>query len=150
MLSVDIFLIGIGPSSSHTVGQCGSLGVSWRAGEVAGERAADEVELRARCRPPAWVTGRGSVIRAPGFAPDTPDPEAAVLWRKSVKARFGRGAADAFDAALDIALDCYIRPHLPPRLSCALSIKPGHCYQKPITRPAAGSSRSRLSSPPQR
>jgi L-serine dehydratase len=123
MLSVlDIFRIGIGPSSSHTVGPMriarrfvralAKRGLVERTGRVA-------VELQGSLA----LTGIGhgtvgaTILGLAGFAPDTADPDEAAAALANIRAS-GRlvlaGHDIAFDPARDIDLAGHIIPALHP------------------------------------
>jgi len=124
MLSVlDIFRIGIGPSSSHTVGPMRIARTFVRALAKAGklERTARiAVELQGSLA----LTGVGhgtldaSILGLIGFAPDTtcPDEAAAALERVRTHGRLMLGGRQdiAFDSATDIDLAGHVIPDLHP------------------------------------
>ncbi|MEE8231212.1 MAG: L-serine ammonia-lyase, partial [Qipengyuania citrea] len=124
MLSVlDIFRIGIGPSSSHTVGPMRIARTFVRALAKAGklERTARiAVELQGSLA----LTGVGhgtvdaSILGLIGFAPDTtcPDKAAAALERVRTHGRLMLGGRQdiAFDPATDIDLAGHVIPDLHP------------------------------------
>ena len=124
MLSVlDIFRIGIGPSSSHTVGPMRIARTFVRALAKAGklERTARiAVELQGSLA----LTGVGhgtvdaSILGLIGFAPDTtcPDEAAAALERVRTHGRLMLGGRQdiAFDPATDIDLAGHVIPDLHP------------------------------------
>ena len=124
MLSVlDIFRIGIGPSSSHTVGPMRIARTFVRALAKAGklERTARiAVELQGSLA----LTGVGhgtvdaSILGLIGFAPDTtcPDEAAAALERVRTHGRLVLGGRQdiAFDPATDIDLAGHVIPDLHP------------------------------------
>ncbi|MFA6219011.1 MAG: L-serine ammonia-lyase [Erythrobacter sp.] len=124
MLSVlDIFRIGIGPSSSHTVGpmRIGAMFVRAleRTGKIAGV-ARVTVELQGSLA----LTGVGhgtvdaSVLGLAGFVPDSTSPDAAAAALAQVRAErrlaLGGRREIAFDIAGDIALAGHIIPALHP------------------------------------
>ena len=114
MISVfDLFKIGIGPSSSHTVGPMKAAG-AFVAGLDAGQ-----IECLARLKATllgslAW-TGRGHrsdkavMLGFLGFAPETIDPDDADRRVAAVEAerrlRLPNGATIGFDPACDIEFD---------------------------------------------
>ena len=124
MLSVlDIFRIGIGPSSSHTVGPMRIGGMFVRALTKAGglERAARvTVELQGSLA----LTGIGhgtpdaAVLGLMGFQPETtcPDEAATALadMRETGRLELAGGHAIAFDPRADIDLAGHIIPELHP------------------------------------
>ncbi|WP_394270306.1 L-serine ammonia-lyase [Qipengyuania sp.] len=125
MLSVlDIFRIGIGPSSSHTVGPMRIGRRFVRALDKAGllgRTARVHVELQGSLA----LTGVGhgsldaSILGLAGFRPETtlPDEAAAALAaiRESGRLRLGGGDHEiGFVAARDIALAGHIMPALHP------------------------------------
>ncbi|MBU6497139.1 MAG: L-serine ammonia-lyase [Rhodospirillales bacterium] len=119
MISVfDLFKIGLGPSSSHTVGPmiaAGAFREALLAAGLADRTARLETTLYGSL---AW-TGRGhatdmaTTLGLMGAAPDTLDPDRAdVLWagaRGGEPIRLG-DARIPFDAARDIILDTTTRP----------------------------------------
>lgn len=123
MLSVlDIFRIGIGPSSSHTVGPMRIARRFVRALVKRGlvERTARvTVELQGSLA----LTGVGhgtlnaAILGLAGFAPDQTDPDEAAAALATIRAT-GRlalaGHAIAFDPARDIDLAGHIIPKLHP------------------------------------
>ena len=124
MLSVlDIFRIGIGPSSSHTVGPMRISVRFVRALEKAqllGRVARVQVELQGSLA----LTGVGhgtldaSILGLAGFRPDRTDPDeaAAVLARVRTDKRLMLGADHeiGFDPQADIDLAGHIIPDLHP------------------------------------
>jgi len=124
MLSVlDIFRIGIGPSSSHTVGPMRIAGMFVRVLERREELervARVSVELQGSLA----LTGVGhgtvdaTILGLAGFMPERTDPEAAVealaAIRSGLRLRLaGRHGVD-FDPARDIDLAGHIIPQLHP------------------------------------
>ena len=123
MLSVlDIFRIGIGPSSSHTVGPMRIAGRFVRALAKRGlvERTARiAVELQGSLA----LTGMGhgtldaAILGLAGFAPDSTDPDEAAAALAAIRSS-GRlelaGHAIGFDPARDIELAGHIIPVLHP------------------------------------
>lgn len=123
MLSVlDIFRIGIGPSSSHTVGPMRiarrfvralvKRGLLERTGRIA-------VELQGSLA----LTGVGhgtagaAILGLAGFAPDTADPDeaaAALAAIRETRRLAVAGRRIAFDPARDIDLAGHIIPRLHP------------------------------------
>jgi len=123
MLSVlDIFRIGIGPSSSHTVGP---MRIARRFVRALAKRGLVEwtgritVELQGSLA----LTGIGhgtvgaTILGLAGFAPDTADPDEAAAALANIRAS-GRlvlaGHDIAFDPARDIDLAGHIIPALHP------------------------------------
>ncbi|MXO51729.1 L-serine ammonia-lyase [Erythrobacter gaetbuli] len=124
MLSVlDIFRIGIGPSSSHTVGpmRIGALFV--RALAKRG-KLEDVARIAVELQGSLALTGVGhgtvdaSVLGLAGFVPDRtcPDEAAATLAqiRAEMRLMLGGRHAIAFDPAKDIDLAGHIIPDLHP------------------------------------
>ncbi len=124
MLSVlDIFRIGIGPSSSHTVGPMRIAGMFTRALAKAGklERVARvEVELQGSLA----LTGIGhgtvdaTMLGLMGFRPETTDPDEAAAaigaLRETRRMALGGQHGIAFDPATDIDLAGHVIPELHP------------------------------------
>ena len=124
MLSVlDIFRIGIGPSSSHTVGPMRIGGMFLRALARAGQldaAARVTVELQGSLA----LTGIGhgtvdaSILGLIGFEPETTCPDEAAEALAAVRADkrmlLGGKRAIAFDPAADIDLAGHIIPDLHP------------------------------------
>ncbi|TNE50522.1 MAG: L-serine ammonia-lyase [Sphingomonadales bacterium] len=124
MLSVlDIFRIGIGPSSSHTVGPMRIaamfLAVLRKQGRL--DRVARiHVELQGSLA----LTGVGhgtvdaTILGLAGFAPETTDPDAAVRVlaeiREAGKIQLGGEQMIGFDQVRDIDLAGHIIPELHP------------------------------------
>lgn len=123
MLSVlDIFRIGIGPSSSHTVGP---MRIARRFVRALARRGVLErtarvtVELQGSLA----LTGVGhgtidaAILGLAGFAPDTTDPDEAAAALAEIRAS-GRlalaGHAIGFDPARDIELAGHVIPALHP------------------------------------
>ena len=128
MLSVlDIFKVGIGPSSSHTVGP---MRIALRAVEDA--RSAGVLEQVARAhvslRGSLALTGIGhgadkaSILGLSGKVPDAIDPDEADAIVAAVKAgktlMLGAERQIAFDPARDIDLRGDIIPDLHPNEMC--------------------------------
>ncbi len=124
MLSVfDIFKIGIGPSSSHTVGPM-RIGIRF----LTEAKEAGALDLAARVKVDLHgslaLTGIGhgtdkaSILGLLGFAPDATDPdeaEAAVRRVKSTKRlKLAGGPEVAFDPARDLDLRGDIIPTVHP------------------------------------
>lgn len=124
MLSVlDIFRIGIGPSSSHTVGP---MRIARRFVRALAKRGLIErtarvlVELQGSLA----LTGVGhgtvdaTILGLAGFAPDRTDPdvaaEALATIRSSGRLALGGGHQIAFEPARDIELAGHVRPALHP------------------------------------
>ena len=124
MLSVlDIFRIGIGPSSSHTVGPMRiarsfvrSLGRSGKLAHVA--RVAVQLQGSLALTGVGHGTVDASVLGLLGFAPDSTCPDEAKQALERVKQEgrlmLGGKRAIAFDAASDIELAGHIIPELHP------------------------------------
>ena len=124
MLSVlDIFRIGIGPSSSHTVGPMRIARSFVRRLDKAGKltrTARMAVELQGSLA----LTGVGhgtvdaSILGLMGFAPDRTDPDEAAAavsdLRESHRIALAGKHAIAFDPAADIDLAGHILPDLHP------------------------------------
>jgi len=124
MLSIlDIFKIGIGPSSSHTVGP---MRIAARfVEEAAGEGAlAGAARIRVELHGSLALTGIGHgvdkavVLGLLGETPDRVDPDAADAMVAKVKAEkrltLASGAVVDFDPARDIELRGDIIPELHP------------------------------------
>ena len=124
MLSVlDIFRIGIGPSSSHTVGPMRIARTFVRALDKAGklERTA---RVHTQLQGSLALTGVGhgtvdaTILGLMGYAPDRtcPDDAAAALARLREERRISLSAkrAIAFDPGADIELAGHILPDLHP------------------------------------
>ncbi len=124
MLSVlDIFRIGIGPSSSHTVGPMRIAAMFVRALHRSGKRervARVAVELQGSLA----LTGIGhgtidaTILGLMGFAPDStcPDEAARALaeMRESGRLALGGAREIAFEPQADIALAGHVIPELHP------------------------------------
>lgn len=125
MLSVlDIFRIGIGPSSSHTVGPMRIAALFVRALDKAGVRTATArvaIDLQGSLA----LTGIGhgtpeaAILGLMGFEPETTDPDEAAaaladLTARGVLALGGSGPDIAFERQRDIALSGHIIPALHP------------------------------------
>lgn len=123
MLSVlDIFRIGIGPSSSHTVGPMRIAGMFVRA-LVRTEKLARVARVHVELQGSLALTGVGhgtidaAILGLAGFAPETTDPEAAFEALAAVRADHRLRLRDreiAFDPARDIDLAGHIIPELHP------------------------------------
>ncbi len=124
MLSVfDIFKIGIGPSSSHTVGP---MRIAARFLAEAREAGAlsDAVRTHVSLHGSLALTGVGhgtdkaAILGLLGFLPDETDPDEAEAAFKRVRAekrlRLANGPEIAFDPAKDIDLRGDIVPSLHP------------------------------------
>jgi L-serine dehydratase len=122
MLSIlDLFRVGIGPSSSHTVGP---IRIANRflasLGDTMAEVARIEVELQGSLA----LTGAGHatpkavMLGLLGFEPETLDPEAAdrdvATLEASRTLRLPDGRSIAFDPATDIVFAYHILPSLHP------------------------------------
>jgi len=122
MLSIlDLFRVGIGPSSSHTVGP---IRIANRflasLGDTMAEVARIEVELQGSLA----LTGAGHatpkavMLGLLGFEPETLDPEAADRDVATLEASRTLGLPDgrsiAFDPATDIVFAYHILPSLHP------------------------------------
>jgi L-serine dehydratase len=122
MLSIlDLFRVGIGPSSSHTVGP---IRIANRflasLGDTMVEVARIEVELQGSLA----LTGAGHatpkavMLGLLGFEPETLDPEAAdrdvATLEASRTLRLPDGRSIAFDPATDIVFAYHILPSLHP------------------------------------
>ena len=121
MLSVlDIFRIGIGPSSSHTVGP---MRISRRFVRALVKRGLVErtarvtVELQGSLA----LTGIGhgtldaAILGLAGFAPDRTDPDEAAAALAGIKAA-GRLSLAGHDIAFDPARDIDLAGHIIPKL----------------------------------
>ncbi|MHA7820857.1 MAG: L-serine ammonia-lyase [Erythrobacter sp.] len=124
MLSVlDIFRIGIGPSSSHTVGP---MRIARRFVRALGRRGVleDVARVTVELNGSLALTGAGhgtldaSILGLMGFAPETTDPDEAARKlaenRENGRLRLGGGHEIAFDPARDIDLAGHIIPDLHP------------------------------------
>ena len=135
MLSVlDIFRIGIGPSSSHTVGPMRIAALFVRALDKAGVRTATArvaIDLQGSLA----LTGIGhgtpeaAILGLMGFEPETTDPDEAAaaladLTTRGVLALGGSGPNIAFERQRDIALSGHIIPALHPNGICLLYTSP--------------------------
>ena len=124
MLSVfDIFKIGIGPSSSHTVGPM-RIGIRFLA-EAKEAGALDKAaRVKIDLHGSLALTGVGhgtdkaSILGLLGFAPDETDPDAAEAALTQVKAskrlKLHGGPEINFDAARDLDLRVDIIPSIHP------------------------------------
>ena len=124
MLSVlDIFRIGIGPSSSHTVGPMRIAGMFVRA--LARAEMLDRVmRIRAELQGSLALTGVGhgtvdaTILGLAGFIPEETDPQAAIdrlaTIRSELRVELGGNHAIAFEPARDIDLAGHIIPQLHP------------------------------------
>ncbi len=124
MLSVlDIFRVGIGPSSSHTVGPMRIARRFVRALEKTG-RVAEANRVKVQLQGSLALTGVGhgtldaSVLGLMGFAPDSTDPDEATAALAELKSEGNLalhcGHRVAFDARRDIELATEIIPDLHP------------------------------------
>ena len=123
MLSVlDIFRIGIGPSSSHTVGPMRIAGRFVRALARRG-LAERTVRIAVELRGSLALTGVGhgtvdaTMLGLAGFEPDSTDPDEAALAIARIRTTGKMTVAGnpiAFDPARDIDLAGQIRPKLHP------------------------------------
>lgn len=109
----DIFKIGIGPSSSHTVGPMKAAGEfvrrladSGRMGEVS--RVVTELYGSLALTGPGHGTDSAVILGLSGAAPETLDPDEAVRIVASVRAAkalpFGGGADIPFNDDVDIVM----------------------------------------------
>jgi L-serine dehydratase len=124
MLSVlDIFRIGIGPSSSHTVGPMRIAGMFVRALAKAGKlEAAAQVTVELQGSLALTGVGHGTldatVLGLIGFAPETTCPDEAAAAIAAVRANgqmaLGGRHAIAFDPQADIELAGHVIPALHP------------------------------------
>lgn len=124
MLSVlDVFRIGIGPSSSHTVGPMRIAGMFTRALNKAG-KLEPTTRISVELQGSLALTGVGhgtvdaTILGLAGFRPDKtcPDEATAALARIADEGRIALGGKHiiAFDAARDIDLAGNIIPKLHP------------------------------------
>ncbi len=124
MLSVfDIFKIGIGPSSSHTVGPM-RIGVRFLEEAAGAGVLKDAARVKIDLHGSLALTGIGhgtdkaAMLGLMGFEPDKTDPdaaqEAAALVRAEGKLRLHGGADIAFDPTTDIDLRGDIIPTIHP------------------------------------
>ncbi|MCC7486041.1 MAG: L-serine ammonia-lyase [Burkholderiales bacterium] len=115
MISIfDLFKIGIGPSSSHTVGPMKAAG-AFLAGLAADSRYPWVAGIGVRLYGSLAFTGRGHctdkavTLGLAGYAPDTVDPdEAERFWqaaREGRRLRLSGGREIGFDPARDIVFD---------------------------------------------
>ncbi|MCI3950738.1 MAG: L-serine ammonia-lyase, partial [Burkholderiales bacterium] len=115
MISIfDLFKIGIGPSSSHTVGPM-KAAAAFMSGLAADGRSESISGLRIRLFGSLACTGKGHctdkavTLGVAGHAPDTVDPdEANSLWAAAQKTRrlqLPGGRQIDFDPARDIVFD---------------------------------------------
>jgi len=124
MLSIlDIFKIGIGPSSSHTVGPMRIAARFLEEARAAG-RLAQAERIVVSLHGSLALTGvghgadRAVMLGLMGFSPEQTDPDeaaravSALMTGKALSIAPGRTIA--FDAARDIALRCEIVPDLHP------------------------------------
>ncbi len=125
MLSVlDIFKVGVGPSSSHTVGPMrAARRFLVEAGEAGALSAADRVHVELHGSLALTGIGHGSdratIMGLLGFEPETTDPDVAALAVDGVKSEgvitlCGAARAIAFDPRRDIELRGDIIPKLHP------------------------------------
>lgn len=124
MLSVgDIFKIGIGPSSSHTVGPM-RIGGRFLAEATSAGVLAGAARVKADLHGSLALTGVGHgtdkavILGLMGFSPEATDPDAAQAAFARVKSEkrlaLGGGAEIAFDPAKDIDLRGEIIPTIHP------------------------------------
>lgn len=115
MISIfDLFKIGIGPSSSHTVGPMKAAG-AFMHGLNARGRVGSVAHLKVRLFGSLAWTGRGHatdkavMLGLAGHAPDTIDPDDAdALWdaaRMTCRLRLPNAGEIEFDPARDIVFD---------------------------------------------
>ncbi|CAH2598955.1 L-serine deaminase II [Rhodovastum atsumiense] len=123
MISVfDLYKIGIGPSSSHTVGPMRAA-YGFRAGLLASERLRDVARLHVTLFGSLAWTGKGHgtakavILGLAGELPDTVDPDTADSLAAAVSAR---GAVDlgghvvGFEPATDLVFDTLAPPPVHP------------------------------------
>ena len=124
MLSVvDIFKIGIGPSSSHTVGPM-RIALRFLAEAEAAGVLARAACVRIRLHGSLALTGIGhgtdkaAMLGLLGFEPDTVDPDeaerAVARVRETKRLRLARGPEIDFDPARDIDLRGDVIPSVHP------------------------------------
>ncbi|MEC8179899.1 MAG: serine dehydratase beta chain, partial [Pseudomonadota bacterium] len=124
MLSIlDIFRIGIGPSSSHTVGPMRIARRFVRALEKAGElpqvtRVAVELQGSLALTGIGHGTVDATILGLAGFRPERTDPDEAARTLASIREdkrlRLGDQREIAFDPQADIDLAGQIIPDLHP------------------------------------
>ncbi|WP_435416719.1 L-serine ammonia-lyase [Parerythrobacter aurantius] len=124
MLSVlDIFRIGIGPSSSHTVGPMRIAGMFTRSLAKAGKLdRTDRVAVELQGSLALTGVGHGTVdatmLGLMGFQPETTDPDTAAAaiaaLRESKQMALGGHHGIAFDPVSDIDLAGHVIPELHP------------------------------------
>lgn len=110
--ALDLFRIGIGPSSSHTVGP---MRIARRFVEALGSLRAQTVRVRADLRGSLAFTGKGHatdhavLLGLLGFEPEAVDPDraaaAAAQVRETGRLALPGGADIAFDPDRDIVFD---------------------------------------------
>ncbi|MCB2114106.1 MAG: L-serine ammonia-lyase [Parvularculaceae bacterium] len=124
MLSVfDIFKIGIGPSSSHTVGPM-RIGVRFLTEAKEAGALENAARVRIDLHGSLALTGVGhgtdkaSILGLMGFAPDETDPDAAdaaiAAVKKNKRLKLAGGPEIAFDPAHDIDFRGDIIPTIHP------------------------------------
>lgn len=122
MLSIlDLFRVGIGPSSSHTVGP---IRIANRFLASLGDRVADVARIEVELQGSLALTGAGHatpkavMLGLLGVEPETLDPEAAdrdvATLEASRTLRLPGGRSIAFDPATDIVFAYHILPSLHP------------------------------------
>ena len=142
MISIfDLFKIGIGPSSSHTVGPMKAAAAF--AGALGRERASRVARLRVRLFGSLACTGRGHctdkavVLGLSGQLPDTIDPDDADrAWRNARETRrlqLPDGPAIDFDPARDIVFEMAIAlPRHPNALEFVASDAAGNAVAQEV------------------
>ncbi|UVI40754.1 L-serine ammonia-lyase [Qipengyuania spongiae] len=124
MLSIlDIFRIGIGPSSSHTVGPMRIARTFVRALEKA-EKLDRTARVAVELQGSLALTGIGhgtldaTILGLAGFRPDRTDPDEAVRTLEDIAAsgrlKLGNAVEIGFDRARDIDLAGHVIPELHP------------------------------------
>jgi L-serine dehydratase len=142
MISIfDLFKIGIGPSSSHTVGPMKAAAAF--AGALGPERESRISRLRVRLFGSLACTGKGHctdkavVLGLSGHLPDTIDPdEADRLWAAACATRAMRlpgGQAIDFDPARDVVFETAIAlPRHPNALEFVATDTAGNAVAKEV------------------
>jgi L-serine dehydratase len=121
--ALDLFRIGIGPSSSHTVGPIRIAG-RFLAGLAKRGQLAEVVRLRVEMQGSLAYTGVGHrtpqaiMLGLMGFAPETIDPDASEAALADLQARhllaLPDGRVIGFDPAHDVVADYETAPKLHP------------------------------------